>query len=51
MCAEGFNNGKPVGECPDCGAPVDEFGDVVSGCFYSPVLCETCGDCPCDESC
>jgi len=26
MCAEGLSNGKPVGECPDCGAPVDSYG-------------------------
>lgn len=51
MCADGFTNGKEVGKCPDCGAPVDEYGDVTYGCNYAPVVCDTCGDSPCDESC
>lgn len=51
MCCDGFQNGKEVGECPDCGAPVDADGDVTSGCNYSPVNCKTCGDRPCDGAC
>ncbi len=38
------------GECPDCGGPTVE-GEAQSGCSYSPVLCKTCGDRPCDGSC
>lgn len=26
-------------------------GSAPYGCYYSPVVCETCGDRPCDESC
>ena len=40
-----------VGECPDCGAPVDEDGDALFGCSYSPLDCETCGTHWCDGSC
>lgn len=38
------------GECPDCGT--DTYGGYsVAICGYSPVLCRTCGDAPCDWSC
>lgn len=50
-CCDGWDYGTPVGECPNCGAPVDSDGTAVSGCHWSPVLCETCGDAPCDLSC
>lgn len=50
-CCDGWDYGKPVGECPDCGAPVDEEGDAVTGCNYSPLECKTCGSRPCDLSC
>lgn len=43
-------NQKADGECPDCGEPTFE-GSAIGGCSYSPVICETCGDCPCDQSC
>lgn len=50
MCCDGWNEGEPNGECPDCGEPtVDGFAAV--GCNYSPVICETCGARPCDDSC
>lgn len=51
MCCDAFTNGPKAGECPECGADVDEDGDAVSGCNYSPVACKTCGDAPCDGSC
>ena len=51
MCCDVIENGPEVGECPDCGAPVDADGDVTYYCGYSPVICPTCGDAPCDESC
>ncbi len=51
MCCDSFQNGPQVGECPDCGGPVDADGDACSGCNYSPCICETCGARPCDGSC
>jgi hypothetical protein len=56
-CCDGWNNyPKDLGEskirsCPDCGEDVDDDGYAMSGCNYSSVLCETCGDAPCDQSC
>jgi hypothetical protein len=44
-------NEKPVGECPDCGIGVDEDGNAIEGCSYSPEECNTCGWRPCDLSC
>lgn len=41
---------KPDGICPDCGGET-LYGQAVEGCNYSPVICETCGDAPCDGSC
>lgn len=51
-CCEGWNNGEENvnGVCPDCGEPTVD-GEAVKGCHHSSVLCETCGDAPCDESC
>lgn len=40
-----------IGECPNCGADVDENGEATEQCEYSPCLCEKCGHRPCDESC
>ncbi|MDQ0996930.1 hypothetical protein QFZ34_002112 [Phyllobacterium ifriqiyense] len=38
--------------CEDCqGAHVDEGGNALEGCGYSPVECNTCGWRPCDGSC
>jgi len=51
MCYESWYHGPAVGECPDCGEPVDEDGDAVTGCNYSPEDCSTCGSRPCDGSC
>jgi hypothetical protein len=50
MCYEPYDLGKPDGECPDCGAPTVD-GESASGCCYSPSVCKTCGDSPCDDSC
>jgi len=38
------------GECPDCGAPTVD-GEAQDICRFSPLVCETCGYRPCDESC
>lgn len=38
--------------CPDCGEPVNADGQCVyDNCAYSSVICELCGDAPCDYSC
>lgn len=46
-----FSREDVVGECPVCGALVDEDGNAVEGCSYSPVDCDICGSRPCDGSC
>lgn len=53
MCCDGWSipQGPIKLECPDCGEPVDEDGDALEGCNYSPVQCKTCGAAPCDQSC
>ncbi len=38
------------GKCPDCKEPTVE-GDAYEACGYSPILCNKCGDAPCDGSC
>lgn len=38
------------GECPDCGSDTVD-GESIDICTYSPVICNTCGWAPCDESC
>ena len=40
-----------VGECPNCGSPIDCDGDSTEICNYSPVDCDVCGCAPCDGSC
>lgn len=52
MCCDFWvNDEKEVGECPACGAPVDEDGTAVGRhCNYSP-RCPVCGDAPCDDNC
>lgn len=52
MCSDGwdFSDEDVDGKCPDCGVPTCN-GVAQSGCHYSPVLCDTCGDAPCDLSC
>ena len=39
-------------ECPDCGEPVDDYGDSLEDpcCHYAPA-CELCGSASCDQSC
>lgn len=39
------------GECPDCGCETWDGVSVYPACSYSPVICKTCGDQPCDQSC
>lgn len=52
MCAEPQGSGLiPVGECPNCGNPVDEYGVSTEICAYSKEECEECGYAPCDGSC
>ena len=54
MCCEGWDyrkSCKVIKECPDCGEDVDEDGDALEGCNYSPVDCVTCGAAYCDQSC
>lgn len=52
MCSDGFYYpGDAVGECPDCGAEVNEDGEAVEGCYWSPQTCDRCGHQPCDGSC
>jgi len=51
MCCDAWDNGQSIGECPACGEPIDEDGDAVTGCNYSPVDCKVCGSAPCDDSC
>ena len=52
MCCEPHGSGLPeAGECPECGNPIDEDGDTLERCGYSPEECEECGWAPCDGSC
>ena len=54
MCCEGWNyraTTKKIGECPECGGEVDEDGEALVGCHWSPIDCDTCGARPCDDSC
>ena len=52
MCCDPENDESTVvGECVDCGGPIDCNGDSTDVCSYSPCECETCGASPCDESC
>jgi hypothetical protein len=40
-----------VGECPDCGGPIDMDGDSTEICGYQPDPCPTCGYAPCTGYC
>lgn len=53
MCCEPnvYTKKEIKGECPDCGVDIDEDGHALENCSYSPVVCETCGWQPCDDSC
>jgi len=48
-CCDGWYE-EPNGVCPDCGEDTTD-GDASVGCNYSPVVCDTCGSAPCDQSC
>jgi len=51
MCSEPIGaESKSNGICPNCGEETVD-GESKEICGYSPVLCETCGNAPCDESC
>ena len=57
MCCDGWDyysenyKAEDIAKCLDCGGDVNSDGYAMSGCNYSPVLCETCGSAPCDQSC
>ena len=53
MCCDnsGCSEAEVVGECPDCGEPVDKDGWTHNHCNYSPVDCQTCQHAYCDGSC
>ena len=52
MCCEPVNDVEPVGECKDCGGPIDADGDSTTICAHTPEIdCETCGSAPCDQYC
>lgn len=42
---------EDLDRCPECGEYIDDDGDAMCGCFWSPIACKTCGSRPCDESC
>lgn len=51
MCCDGWNDLAHADEkCPDCMEPTVK-GEAAVGCFWSPVVCKTCGWRPCDNSC
>ena len=53
-CCDGWDYseiGVIMSECPECGGEITEEGYAVYGCNYSPVVCDTCGSAPCDQSC
>lgn len=45
------DNPQKHGVCPECDEAIDEDGLALDICSYSPVICETCGNAPCDDSC
>jgi hypothetical protein len=53
MCSDGYKpDEETVGECEDCGGPVDKDGDSTDyQCLHSPKGCDKCNDHPCDQSC
>ena len=53
MCCDGWSpeKGEKInGKCPSCGEDTID-GMSPYGCNYSPVICDECGDTPCDQSC
>lgn len=52
MCADEWDTEEEVvGECPECGAPVNEDGESIYGCNYAQYYCPVCGHGYCDGSC
>ncbi len=53
MCSDGYQPEEEVaGECEECGCDVDLLGySVEHQCHWSPEVCKTCHDSPCDQSC
>lgn len=49
-CCDGWDDGEPDGECPDCGEPTVD-SHAARGCYWSSVSCDTCGAAPCEEAC
>lgn len=50
-CCDSYDNGTAVGECKECGEPIDKDGEAIAGCYYSPIACSTCHHQLCDGSC
>lgn len=52
MCSEGwcYSDKEVDGKCEECGEST-VAGEAQSGCYYSPVECNTCGWRPCNGSC
>jgi hypothetical protein len=52
MCCEktNYKESEINGECPVCGEPTVD-GEAYDICAWSPVVCEECGNAPCDGSC
>ncbi len=59
MCADGWDyligmteaQIEDLDRCPECGEYVNDDGDSMIGCYWSPISCEVCGARPCDGSC
>ena len=52
MCCDNMADNTVVhGECSDCGAYVNVYGEAVMQCAYSSEDCDKCGSRPCDGSC
>lgn len=54
MCCEKHGSyKKAVGVCPECGDRIDEDGEALDICGYSPrrFACKECGSNPCTGYC
>ena len=51
-CCDGWASleSEVNGTCPACDMPTVD-GDAAHGCNHSPVTCDACGHCRCDDSC